>query len=203
VGINELRARQQRNFLATLFLSQGVPMILGGDEIGRTQGGNNNAWCQDNEISWFDWEHADDELRRFVVELIRFRREHPVFRRASFLTGTEQRGSGLPDAWWFRPDGRRMTQRDWSRDDVRTLGVFLNGAEITNRTPHGEEIVDDSFLLLLNASPEPVTFVLPTRRFGARWQIQLATGAGAPDGTLAARAPVAVQDRSFTLLRRV
>jgi isoamylase len=202
-GINELRARQQRNFLATLFLSQGVPMILGGDEIGRTQRGNNNAWCQDNEISWFDWENADDDLRRFVVDLIRFRREHPVFRRSSFLTGTELRGSGLPDAWWFRPDGRRMTQRDWSRDDVRTLGVFLNGAEITNRTPHGDEIVDDSFLLLLNASPEPVTFVLPTRRFGARWQIELATGKGAVEGTFAARTSVPVQDRSLTLLRRV
>jgi isoamylase len=202
-GINELRARQQRNFLATLFLSQGVPMILGGDEIGRTQRGNNNAWCQDNEISWFDWENADDDLRRFVVDLIRFRREHPVFRRSSFLTGTELRGSGLPDAWWFRPDGRRMTQRDWSRDDVRTLGVFLNGAEITNRTPHGDEIVDDSFLLLLNASPEPVTFVLPTRRFGARWQIELATGTGAVEGTFAARTSVPVQDRSLTLLRRV
>jgi isoamylase len=201
-AIIALRARQQRNFLATLLLSQGVPMILGGDEIGRTQGGNNNAWCQDNEISWFDWEHADHDLRRFVVDLIRFRREHPVFRRASFLTGSEQRGSGLPDVWWFRPDGRRMTQRDWSRDDFRTLGVFLNGAEITSRTPHGEEVVDDSFLLLLNASADPVTFVLPTRRFGARWQIELATGPDAPEGVLGARASVPVEERSLTLLRR-
>jgi isoamylase len=201
-AINELRARQQRNFLATLLLSQGVPMILGGDEIGRTQGGNNNAWCQDNEISWFDWEQADHDLRQFVVDLIRFRREHPVFRRASFLTGTEQRGSGLPDVWWFRPDGRRMTQRDWGRDDFRTLGVFLNGSEITSRTPHGEEIVDDSFLVLLNASPDPVTFVLPTRRFGARWQLELATGAGTPGGVVGARASVPVQDRSLALFRR-
>jgi isoamylase len=200
-AITSVRARQQRNFLATLFLSQGVPMLLGGDELGRTQHGNNNAWCQDNEISWFDWEHADEDLRAFVSDLIRLRREHPVFRRGSFLSGTEQRGSGLPDVWWFRPDGRRMTQRDWSRDDVRTLGVFLNGLEITSRTPHGEEIVDDSFLLLFNASAERVTFVLPTRRFGSRWQVELATGADAPEGPLPARTEVPVQERSLTLLR--
>src|SRR5436853_5007386 len=169
--IRDARQRQVRNVLATLVLSQGVPMLLGGDELGRTQHGNNNAWCQDTELSWFDWENADDALLEFARDLIRLRREHPVFRRTTFLSGTETRGSGLPDVWWFRPDGRRMTQRDWNRGDAYTLGVFLNGREIPDRTPHGEQINDDSFLLLFNAHFEPVTFTLPTRRFGARWHV--------------------------------
>ncbi len=201
-SIKALRARQQRNFLTTLLLSQGVPMILGGDEWGRTQSGNNNAWCQDNEISWFDWASADGELVAFVQRLILLRREHAVFRRSAFLTGREVRGSGLPDVWWFRPDGRRMTQRDWRREDARTLGVFLNGAEIPSRTATGEEIVDDSFLVLFNAHFEPVTFTLPTRRFGARWSVELATGEGAQEGVIVGRADVLLQDRSLMLLRR-
>ena len=200
-AVNELRARQQRNFLATLFLSQGVPMLLGGDELGRTQGGNNNAWCQDNEISWLDWDAADGELREFVRRMIALRQEHPVFRRSSFLTG-EAGESGLPDVWWFRPDGRRMTQRDWTAAETKTLGVFLNGDEIRARTPHGEEIADDSFLLLFNAHFEPVEFTLPTRRFGARWQVELATG-DSLEGAVGARAPVPVQEHSLLLLRRV
>jgi isoamylase len=202
-AIAALRVRQQRNFLTTLLLSQGVPMILGGDEWGRTQSGNNNAWCQDNEISWFDWASADSELVAFVRRLILLRRRHPVFRRSAFLTGREVRGSGLPDVWWFRPDGRRMTQRDWRREDARTLGVFLNGAEIPSRTATGEEIVDDSFLILFNAHFEAVTFTLPTRRFGARWSVELATGEGAPEGVIVGRADVMLQDRSLLLLRRV
>jgi len=200
--VNALRARQQRNFLTTLLLSQGVPMILGGDELGRSQGGSNNAWCQDNEISWFDWASGDPELLAFTQQLIRLRREHPVFRRSAFLTGREVRGSGLPDVWWFRPDGRRMTQKDWQRDDARTLGVFLNGQEIPSRAPDGEQIVDDSFLLLFNAHFEPVTFTLPTRRFGARWLVELATGEGVPEGPIPGRAEVVVQDRALVLLRR-
>jgi glycogen operon protein len=202
-SIKALRARQQRNFLTTLLLSQGVPMILGGDEWGRTQSGNNNAWCQDNEISWFDWASADGELVAFVQRLILLRREHAVFRRSAFLTGREVRGSGLPDVWWFRPDGRRMTQRDWRREDARTLGVFLNGAEIPSRTATGEEIVDDSFLVLFNAHFEAVTFTLPTRRFGARWSVELATGEGTQEGVIVGRAEVLLQDRSLMLLRRV
>ncbi|HLY95564.1 MAG TPA: glycogen debranching protein GlgX [Gaiellaceae bacterium] len=201
--INALRARQQRNFLATLLLSQGVPMLLGGDELGRTQHGNNNAWCQDNELSWFDWDNADDQLLEFVRRLIRMRREHPVLRRATFLTGRERRGSGLPDVWWFRPDGRRMTQRDWRREDAFALGAFLNGDEISSRTPHGEGIVDDSFLLLFNAHSERVTFTLPTRRFGPYWSVELTTDGAAPDGVLPARSDVTVLDRSLLVLRRV
>jgi isoamylase len=197
-----LRARQLRNFLATLFLSQGTPMLLGGDELGRTQRGNNNAWCQDNELSWFDWGRADGELLEFVRRVIQLRRRHPVFRRASFLTGSSPRGSGVPDVWWFRPDGRRMTQRDWQSSETRTLGVFLNGEEIRGRTGLGEPIVGDSFLLLLNTHARPVVFTLPTRRFGARWEVELATGDG-PDEPVGARALVAVDAHSLTLLRRI
>jgi isoamylase len=200
--ILKLRGRQHRNFLTTLLLSQGAPMVLGGDEFARTQGGNNNAWCQDNEISWFDWQEADLELFEFTKQLIAFRREHPVFRRESFLTGKEVRGSGLPDVWWFRPDGRRMTQKDWQRPDAHTLGVFLNGDEIQGHTPTGDEMRDDSFLLLFNAYAEPITFTLPTRRFGPRWVVEIATGESAPTERVPARAQVTVDGRALVLLRR-
>jgi len=201
--INALRARQQRNFLATLFLSQGVPMLLGGDEFGRSQAGNNNAWCQDNEVSWFNWDAADAELREFTQRLIALRQAHPVFRRSTFLTGHEVKDSGLPDVWWFRPDGRRMTQKDWQREDAHTLGVFLNGDEIPERTPDGKGVVDDSFLLLFNAYGESIMFTLPTRRFGARWQVEIATGEAGPQGIVQARAQVMLEGRSLALLRRV
>jgi len=201
--VNALRARQQRNFLATLFLSQGVPMLLCGDELGRTQRGNNNAWCQDNEVSWLDWAGADADLRGFVQRLIRLRNEHPVFRRERFLSGRDERGSGLPDAWWFRPDGRRMTQRDWQREDTYSLGLFLNGLEIASRTAFGADVVDDSFLVLLNAYAESIEFTLPTRRFGLRWEVEIGTGDDVPIGVLAARAKLDVQGRSLLVVRRV
>jgi isoamylase len=204
-AVNALRARQQRNFLATLLLSQGVPMLLGGDECGRTQRGNNNAWCQDNELSWFHWDEADPELLAWTKRLIRLRQEHPAFRRSEFLTGREVRGSGLPDVWWFRPDGRRMTQRDWQRADGQALGVFLNGAEIPTLDLRGEEIWDDSFLCLFNAHYEPIDFLLPTRRFGVRWAHELSTsepGVKPGERGYAARQAVAVESRSLVLMRR-
>jgi glycogen operon protein len=175
-------------------------MLLGGDELGRTQGGNNNAWCQDNKISWFDWADADGELLGLARRVIALRREHPVFRRTTFLTGKAGE-SGLPDAWWFRSDGRRMTQRDWTNPETRTLGVFLNGREIRERTPNGEPIFGESFLLLFNAHSEQLVFTLPTRRFGTRWQVELATGE-APEGPLGARDVVSVDAHSLTVLRR-
>ena len=174
-AVNELRARQRRNLLTVLMLSQGVPMLLGGDELGRTQRGNNNAWCQDSELSWFDWEGADWDVLAFVRRLIRLRREHPVFRRPRFLEGREVAGSGLPDVWWFRPDGRRMTQRDWRAADVGVLGVFLNGKELQTHGPQGDPVVDDDFVLLFNAGRKPVDFTLPPRRFGRRWSLVLST----------------------------
>jgi glycogen operon protein len=200
--INALRARQQRNFLATLFLSQGVPMLLGGDELSRTQGGNNNAWCQDNEISWYDWSAPDWDLHAFVKRLIELRRAHPVLHRRDFLSG-EETGSGLPDVWWFRADGRKMAQRDWSRGDALTLGVFLNGQEIPMPGPHGEPLGDDSFLILFNAWHEAITFKLPARRFGLRWAVELSTAEPNGDGTLyAPRQEVSIEGRSLLLLRR-
>jgi isoamylase len=206
-AIVALRERQQRNLLTTLLLSQGVPMLLGGDEFGRTQGGNNNAWCQDTEISWFDWDLHDAQRHQlaFTRRLIELRRGHPVFRRGRFLAGREQEGSGLPDVWWFRPDGRRMTQRDWQMPFAHALGVFLNGQEIADQTPEGEPISDDSFLLLFNAHFEAMTFTLPARRFGGVWLHELCTA----DPDLApgarrwsSRAGVAVSSRSLALLRR-
>jgi glycogen operon protein len=203
--VNTLRVRQQRNFLATLFLSQGVPMLVGGDELSRTQHGNNNAWCQDNELSWFDWELRDDqhELLDFTRRLIFMRRHHPVFRRRYFLRGTSVDGSGLPDVWWFREDGRRMTRRDWEDGGRRTLGMFLNGEELDETTSRGEPIGDESFLLLFNAHYEPVTFQLPARRFGARWKLELSTAEPhADEGSFAAREHVPVESRSLLVLRR-
>jgi glycogen operon protein len=201
-----LRARQQRNFLITLLVSQGTPMLLGGDEINRTQHGNNNGWCQDNELSWYDW--SDDpeaeRMRAFTRRLIRLRREHPVFRRESFLRGQELMGSGLPDVWWFRTDGLKMTRRDWQGGE-HVLGMFLNGKEIVNSGPHGESIEDDSFLLLFNAHHEDRTFLLPRRRFGAQWALELSTadpGAPADSVRYGARTEVQVIARSIVVLKR-
>ncbi|MGH3048844.1 MAG: glycogen debranching enzyme, partial [Gaiellaceae bacterium] len=199
-GVRALRARQQRNFLATLFLSQGVPMLLGGDELGRSQHGNNNAWCQDNELSWFDWSAVDEELLELTRRLIRLRRVHPVFRRARFFEG---RGKQLPDVWWMRPDGRRMTRRDWENGEARSIGVFLNGEELDAETERGLEVRDDSFLILFNGHYEDMTFRLPARRFATRWELELATGSCSYERERAlAGARVVVESRSVALFRR-
>ena len=207
VAVLALRARQQRNFLVTLLLSQGTPMLLGGDEMGRSQGGSNNAWCQDNEISWYDWspDPGREELREFTRRLIALRRSHPVFRRERFLLGRETMGSGLPDAWWFRSDGRKMTKRDWQSGEP-VLGLFLNGAEIPTPGPRGEEIEDDSFLLLFNAHDEDRTIVLPWPRFGARWELELSSAdpaARAGSASYASRTQVTLTGRSVVVLKRV
>jgi isoamylase len=196
--IVSLRARQQRNFLATLLLSQGVPMLLGGDEIGRTQSGSNNAWCQDNEISWFDWDSCDEELLAFVRQLIELRRKHPVFRRTKFFEG---KGEQLPDVWWMRPDGRRMTRRDWDNTESRAIGVFLNGDELNTQTATGEDLRDETFLMLFNAHFEDIAFRLPARRFGTRWDLVLSTGRCESD-RFAPGADVEVEARSIAVFRR-
>jgi isoamylase len=166
--VNALRARQKRNFLAALLLSQGIPMILGGDEMGRTQQGNNNAYCQDNEISWFNWEEADPDLVEFASSLIRLRREHPVFRRRRYFMGRSIRGTGKSDIAWFRPDGREMSEEDWDTSYVKTLAVFLNGHGLTEMDVQGEPIQDNSFFVMFNAHHEPIPFKLP-EELGPFW----------------------------------
>ncbi|HKD67545.1 MAG TPA: glycogen debranching protein GlgX [Candidatus Binataceae bacterium] len=167
--VNLVRARQKRNFLATLFLSQGVPMLLGGDEIGRTQRGNNNAYCQDNEVSWFDWEHADQELLEFTRRLIHLHREHPVFRRRRWFQGRPIHGQEVQDLRWFTPAGEEMSEEDWRVGFAKSVGVFLNGEAIPSPGPMGERIVDDSFYLVFNANHDEMSFVLPAREGASGW----------------------------------
>ena len=176
--ILKLRARQRRNLLATLFLSQGVPMILSGDEIGRTQGGNNNAYCQDNEISWLDWAAADGEFLGFCQAMVAFYRGHPVLRRRQWFQGRAIRG--VADIGWFRPDGSPMSDEDWDKGYAKALMVFLNGRAIPSRDRRGAAILDDSFLLLFNAHYEPLAFRLPNAEYGEEWTLLLDTATGAP-----------------------
>jgi len=203
--VNALRARQQRNLLTTLFLSQGVPMLVGGDEIGRTQQGNNNAYCQDNEISWHDWQHIDDGLLAFTVRLIQFRRQHPNFQRRRWFLGRSLRG--VKDIGWFKPDGQEMTDQDWASSFARTVGVFLNGREIPTPDHRGEPVTDDSFYLLFNAHSEPIDFVLPTGSWGDRWEGVLDTSELVPDlrerREWKAGQAVAVAAHSVKVLRRL
>ena len=169
-----------RNFLATLFLSQGVPMLLGGDELGRTQGGNNNAYCQDSPVSWYDWAQVDRDLLSWTRRLIALRRSHPVFRRRRFFQGRPWRGGAsrdqLPDMGWFRNDGQEMTDADWEVGYAKSLGVFLNGHAIRDPDVHGRPIVDDSFYLLFNGWDQEVDFILPAARWAWSWDVVLDTG---------------------------
>jgi len=180
-----LRARQKRNFLTTLLLSQGVPMLLAGDEMGHTQQGNNNAYCQDNEISWVDWavREADQELLDYVRKLIRLRADHAVFRRRRFFRGQAIRAGRqrLGDIAWFTLAGEEMTGHDWDAGFAKSLTVFLNGRAITEPDRRGERIMDDSFLLLFNASEQDLVFTIPPRRYGQRWAKALDTATPATD----------------------
>jgi len=176
--VGDLRRRQQRNFLATLFLSQGVPMLCGGDEIGRTQRGNNNAYCQDNETSWFDWQLTDEErdLYTFCASLARLRAAHPVFRRRKFFQGRRIRGAEVEDLTWFDVHGVEMSDKAWDAESVRCLMVRLGGDSIGEVDADGTPIVDDTFVLLLNAQAETVTFTLPAHRPELRWERVVDTG---------------------------
>ena len=167
--VNALRSRQQRNFMATLLLSQGVPMLLGGDEIGRTQRGNNNAYCQDDEISWYDWAQADQSLLQFTRSLLRLRQRHPVFCRRRWFQGRPIHGSGVSDIGWFTPGGTEMSEEDWRAGFAKSLGVFLNGDAIPTPNERGERVVDQSFYMMFNAHHEPLTFTLPEAKWGTRW----------------------------------
>jgi glycogen operon protein len=162
--VNELRAQQRRNLISTLLLSQGVPMLLGGDEFGRTQGGNNNAYCQDDEISWVDWERAEEfsDLAAFTAAVSEFRRAHPVFRRRRFFSGrSNPEGDKLRDIVWFGVNGTEMADEDWSGTVGRSVMVFLNGNGIPDLDARGEPVTDSSFLLAFNADPDDVTMALP------------------------------------------
>jgi glycogen operon protein len=205
-----LRARQRRNFLATLLLSQGVPMLAHGDELGRTQGGNNNVYCQDNEIAWMDWSLAEEnaDLVDFTSRVIRLRREHPVFRRRRFFEGQPIReGEELRDIAWFTPGGTEMTRGDWDAGFGKSLAVFLNGEQIAERGLRGEQVTDDSFLVCFNAHDGALDFVTPDGEYAKSWLIELdtetPTGASQyEDGEVAGGASVTVAPRSVVVLRR-
>jgi glycogen operon protein len=205
-GVNELRARQQRNFLTTLLLSQGVPMIGHGDEVGRTQRGNNNGYCQDNELTWIDWAHADPGLLEFTRGVSALRANHPVFRRRRFFSGTPvgRRGQdGLPDISWFTPDGTEMTDADWGASFAKSVAVFLNGHGIPGRDARGQRVLDDSFVLCFNAHYEPIEFTLPPVEFGSCWRVVVCTGSAdaAQDENLRPAAKLTVDAHSAAVLQ--
>jgi isoamylase len=202
LAVNILRARQKRNLLSSLLLSQGIPMLLGGDEIGRTQQGNNNGYCQDNGISWFDWDNIDSDLLKFTSLLIHFRKEHPVFRRRRWFQGRSIHGKGVEDIGWFKSSGEEMSQEDWDRGYAKSLGVFLNGNAIPSPDPKGEPVTDDSFYILFNAHHEAIPFLLP-EQWGRRWQKVLDTNQPRKSGdTFESGKETRVEARSVIVLRR-
>jgi glycogen operon protein len=211
VAINALRWQQQRNFLTTLLLSEGVPMIAHGDELGRTQHGNNNAYCQDNDLSWIGWKLTADEseLLAFTTSVVSLRKEHNVFRRRRFFAGDAAHGgkSELGDIEWFSSDGTEMDEDDWRNGYARTLMVFLNGQAIPEPDPRGQRTIDTDFLLLFNAHSAPVDFTLPPTQYGTTWTIRLDTTMSAPgsagqkDWPAATTHPVA--GRSIVVLEAV
>jgi glycogen operon protein len=208
-AILALRARQKRNFLATVLLSHGVPMLLGGDEMNRSQLGNNNPYNQNNRVSWFDWDKRDDELTAFVQKLIKLRRDHRVFRRRRFLRGLPgadqaaliRDDAGRTDVAWFTASGEPMTDDDW-KIYGRAMAVFLNGDAITEPDPYGQRIVDDSFLLLVNTGPEATPFDLPRPPYDGPWEVVLDTGRAAEDTARMPDGSVRMEPYSLCLLRR-
>jgi glycogen operon protein len=202
-----LRARQKRNMIATLLLSQGVPMLLAGDELGRTQGGNNNAYCQDNPISWLDWNISGRQelLRQFFQRVIRLRREHPILRRRHFFQGRPLRGSEVKDVVWLKPDGLEMTEQEWEQDFARCLGVYLAGEGLLETDERGKPIVDNDFLVLFNAHHERIDFTLPLLAPDSRWLVVLDTTIDeglSRDGAYEPQSIYPLQGRSLALLQR-
>jgi isoamylase len=202
--INALRDKQKRNFLTTLFLSQGVPMLVAGDEFGRTQGGNNNAYCQDNEVSWLDWKGLDHSLLAYTKKLIRLRRKHPNFRRRRWFQGVPIKGAGLEDIAWFLPEGREMPEENWYHAYAKSLAIFMNGRGIRCVGPHGERIMDDNFYIIFNAHHDSLDFVLPQRNYGDFWEKVLDTSEDCIDDEGQIFKPgdtIRVNGRSIVLLR--
>ena len=202
-GVNALRARQVRNFLTTMLLSQGVPMLLAGDEIGRTQQGDNNAYCQDNEIAWLDWGHTDNQLVEFVRTLIRLRRQHPTFRRRGWFHGRDIRGPAVEDIGWYTPAGEEMTDADWNSGYAKSIAVFLNGDQIPSTDAHGERISDASFLVLVNAYWDPLAFTIPAAVGRNDWVPVVDTASVTlPPAALISDDQVRLAGRSLVVLRR-
>jgi isoamylase len=205
----ELRERQKRNLLTTLMLSQGVSMLLAGDEMGRTQHGNNNAYCQDNEISWIDWglREKNAKFLEFSRNLTQFLRDHPVFRRRRWFQGRAIFGSGISDLAWFNPDGAEMTEEQWQVGYAKAIAIFLNGEEIGTPGSRGERIVDDSFLVLFNAHWETIEFTLPSRLRKQQWVVVIDTTQPSfiEDRGLIYQSnrAIPVCDRSLVLLKRM
>lgn len=201
-AIIALRARQKRNLLATLFLSQGVPMLVAGDEFGRTQNGNNNAYCQDNEISWLNWAEADHELLEFTKKVIRLRKQHPVFRRRKWFQGLPIKGKGLEDIAWFLPEGSEMSEENWNHGFAKSLGVFLNGRGLHHVGPKGEPVIDDSFYIIFNAHHEALDYVMPPKIYGDDWKKILDTADDhVEEQVLNNDEKITVQGRSIVLLQ--
>jgi glycogen operon protein len=177
LNITRERAQQKRNFLTTLLLSQGVPMLLAGDEFGRTQNGNNNAYCQDNEISWVNWEFDSHgkALLEFVRRLVQLRKRHPVFHRRHFFQGRRIMGANVKDIFWLRPDGEEMTDREWQLHHTRCLGLLLHGEAIEEHDERGRKLRDDTFLLCLNADSGSIAFRMPALMGIARWGVEIDT----------------------------
>jgi glycogen operon protein len=200
-----LRAQQQRNFIATLLFSQGVPMLLAGDEIGRTQQGNNNAYCQDNEVSWVDWTlgEAQQSLLAFTQQVLALRRAHPVFRRRDFFQGRPLYGSGVHDIVWLNSDGSEMTEHAWGEGHARALGVFLSGDGLNDVDPRGQPLFDDSFLLLFNADAGEVSFTVAAERVPGVGEVLVDTTRAdtAPGPRFDPAQPYALQARSLVLIR--
>ncbi|WP_291431705.1 glycogen debranching protein GlgX [Deinococcus sp.] len=199
--INALRARQQRNFLATMLLGQGTPMLLGGDEIGRTQGGNNNAYCQDNEISWYDWTNLDEDLLAFTKKVIRLRKNHPALHRRKFFSGRTIRGEDVRDIVWLRFDGAEMSDEDWSNPQTQSMGIFLDGNGLDDVDSEGQPLLDDHLLLLLNASHVDLPFTLPNLTGCQDWELLLDTGDDHATGNPAAGEETQLLARSVKLYR--
>ncbi|HZU94076.1 MAG TPA: glycogen debranching protein GlgX [Microbacterium sp.] len=204
-AINRRRARQQRNFLATLLLSQGVPMISHGDELGRTQGGNNNGYAQDNETTWIDWDAADTPLIEFTAALTRLRRAHPTFRRSRFFNGRPVRvadGERVPDVVWLRPDAVTMQPEDWDSGFGRAVGMFLNGRGIREKDERGRPVTDLNFIVYFNSGDDRVEVTLPDERHGAEWEVVVDTaGEADEDQPLAAGAGLTMEAKSLLVLR--
>ena len=206
IDINRRRARQQRNFLATLLLSQGVPMISHGDELGRTQHGNNNGYAQDNELTWIDWEAADLPLVEFTAAVARLRHEHPTFRRSRFFDGrpvADEDGERIPDVVWLRPDGARMTPEDWDSGFGRSVGMFLNGRGIRENDRRGRPVEDVNFLVYFNSGDEPVDLALPDDRHGAEWLVAVDTAGVLGDRNLRARDTVPLEGKAMLVLQEI